>query len=89
MEEARTDRYKTLEMLFIFIDTITKIFQKSKLLDFQNGLQNLDYISSSTKNCIDISESVFNFKHCLIEVFKPFCEHNMHVNIEKKIRVSQ
>lgn len=72
------------EILFIFIDTITKDFQKSKLLDFKNGLQNWDSISSSTKNCIDISESVFNFTLCLIEVFKPFCEHNMHVNIENK-----
>lgn len=41
-------------------------------------------MSSSTENCIDISESVFNFTHCLIENLEPLCEHNMHVNIEKK-----
>lgn len=39
------------------------------------------------KNCIDIFELVFNFKYCFIEVFKLFCEYNMYVNIEKKIRV--
>lgn len=71
-------------ILFIFIDTITKIFRKSKLLDFQNGLQNWNSISSSTEKCIDIFESILNFTYCLIEDFELFCEHNMHVNIEKK-----
>lgn len=71
-------------ILFIFIHTITKKIRKSKLLDFQNGLKNGNSMSSSTENCIDISESVFNFTHCLIENLEPLCEHNMHVNIEKK-----
>lgn len=64
-----------------------KKIRKSKLLDFQNGLKNGNSMSSSTENCIDISESVFNFTHCLIENLESLCEHNMHVNIEKKIRV--